>query len=53
MAHLETELLNAYVFKNLKQVRQQTQQWQYDYNQNRPHEALDNKTPRQVFEEFY
>ena len=50
---LRTELLNAYIFKNLKEVRQQTQQWQYDYNQNRPHEALNNKTPRQVLEEFY
>lgn len=50
---LRSELLNAYVFKNLRQVREQTQHWQQDYNQNRPHEALNNKTPKQVLEEFY
>ena len=50
---LRAELLNAYVFKNLREVRQQTKLWQHDYNQNRPHEALNNKTPRQVLEEFY
>ena len=50
---LRSELLNIYVFKNLRQVREQTQQWKHDYNQNRPHQALNNKTPKQVLEEFY
>ncbi len=34
------ELLNAYLFTNLRQVREQCQSWQYDYNHLRPHEAL-------------
>ena len=49
---LRAELLNAYVFKNLKQVRQQTESWLLDYNQNRPHKALGNRTPNQVLQEF-
>ena len=34
------ELLNAYLFNNLRQVREQCQLWQYDYNHLRPHQAL-------------
>ncbi len=34
------ELLNAYLFTSLRQVREQGQQWQYDYNHLRPQEAL-------------
>ena len=49
---LRTELLNAYVFKNLRQVREHTEVWVQDYNQNRPHESLGNRTPKQVYEEF-
>ncbi len=50
---LRSELLNAYVFKNIRQVRLLTENWKQDYNQNRPHQALGNKTPKQVYEEFY
>lgn len=50
---IRSELLNAYVFKNIRQVRLLTENWKYDYNHNRPHQALGNKTPKQVYEEFY
>ena len=42
---LRKEVLNAYVFFDLKEARQVIQDWMIDYNQNRPHQALDNKTP--------
>ena len=39
------ELLNAYLFTSLRQVREHCQSWQYDYNHLRPHEALNFLTP--------
>jgi len=42
------ELLNAWVFRSLNQVREKTQQWMHDYNFNRPHKALNYKTPMQM-----
>lgn len=42
---IRRELLNAYIFKTLKEVRVKTEEWRIDYNYNRPHEALNNKTP--------
>ena len=39
------ELLNQYLFTSLRQVREQCQQWQDDYNYLRPHEALKFLTP--------
>ena len=39
------ELLNAYLFTSLCQVREQCLSWQYDYNHLRPHEALNFLTP--------
>lgn len=44
---LRRDILNAYVFKTLTQVRETTQQWKYDYNNNRPHTSLKNKTPKE------
>lgn len=42
---LRRELLNAYVFRTLEEVRRQAQAWQHDYNHNRPHKALGYQTP--------
>jgi putative transposase len=42
---IRRELLNAYIFKTLPEVRIKTEEWRIDYNYNRPHEALNNKTP--------
>ncbi len=39
------ELLNARLFTDLNQVRDQTQQWIWGYNNIRPHESLGNKSP--------
>ena len=43
--NIRRELLNAYVFKNLYEVRAMAEQWRLDYNTRRPHAALNYKTP--------
>jgi len=42
---IRNELLNAYVFKTLDEVREKAEQWKYDYNHKRPHKSLGYKTP--------
>lgn len=42
-----TEVLSCYVFTNLQEVRSMTEEWLKRYNEDRPHEALGNLTPRQ------
>ena len=39
------DILNAYVFKSIKEVKMISEEWIKDYNYNRPHRALKNKTP--------
>ncbi len=39
------EVLNAHLFTDLDQVRDITQQWIWNYNNQRPHEALGNQSP--------
>lgn len=39
------ELLNAYVFRSLKEVRELADEFIHDYNTNRPHAALNYMTP--------
>lgn len=39
------DVLNAYVFKSLTEVREITEEWIKDYNFNRPHKSLKNKSP--------
>lgn len=39
------DVLNAYVFKSIKEVEEIISEWMYDYNYNRPHKSLKNKTP--------
>ncbi len=45
-------VLDAYMFRNLTEVRQITEKWRHDYNNARPHTALGNKTPSQVKSEY-
>jgi putative transposase len=45
---IREELLNAYVFKTLDEVRYKAEEWRYDYNNNRPHSSLGYKTPMQL-----
>jgi putative transposase len=40
-------ILDAYLFFDLDQVRQLTQEWMEEYNERRPHEALNNLTPEE------
>ena len=46
-------VLNQYIFESLDQVREQTHLWVEDYNNNRPHNALGNKSPIAYTKEFY
>lgn len=39
------EILDAYVFFELYEVRKLTEEWTHLYNHQRPHEGLNNKTP--------
>jgi putative transposase len=39
------ELLNAYVFRNIREVRILAEEWMIDYNQNCPHKALNYLSP--------
>jgi len=39
------EVLSVYVFSDLDEVRDESTRWQYDYNHDRPHLALDRQTP--------
>lgn len=38
-------VLNMYVFKTLEEVRERTESWMRDYNEELPHDALDDLTP--------
>jgi putative transposase len=41
------DVLDAYLFEDLQEVRHITEQWLEDYNTLRPHEALKGLAPRQ------
>ncbi len=45
---LRRELLNAYIFRTLSEVRDKAYDWMEDYNKNRPHKALNYKTPMEL-----
>ena len=38
-------VLDMYVFKTLEEVRERTESWMRDYNEELPHDALDDLTP--------
>ena len=40
-------VLDMFVFETLKEVREQTEKWLQEYNEERPHEALGHLTPRE------
>jgi putative transposase len=41
------EVLDMYIFKRLSEVRNTTENWIDEYNEQRPHESLGNLTPRE------
>lgn len=49
---LRRELLNAYLFTTLREVREMTRQWQDDYNNARPHKALGYLSPFQYYDQW-
>lgn len=50
---LRKELLNAYVYKTIQEVKMSTEEWLYDYNYNRPHKSLGYKTPMMLLHENF
>lgn len=42
-----TEILDAYLFSNLAEVRRLSEEWVEEYNNHRPHEALKDMTPKE------
>ena len=38
-------VLDAYIFRTIDEVRLQTEAWRHYYNNERPHESLNNMTP--------
>ena len=45
--NIRRELLNAYVFTSLDEVREKAEEWRMDYNCSRPHQALGFVPPAQ------
>lgn len=49
---IRRELLNAYVFRTLTEVREKAEEWRQDYNHHRPHQALNFRAPVELLEEI-
>ena len=45
---IRRELLNAYVFRTLDEVRDKAFEWQRDYNHHRPHKSLGYRAPMDI-----
>ena len=46
-------LLNAYLFHSLTEVRMMAEEWQLDYNTERPHKSLGYLSPVRYAEQYY
>ena len=47
--NIRRELLNAYVFRSLNEVRERAEEWRIDYNCSRPHQSLGYVPPAEFF----
>lgn len=47
------EFLNPNLFNKIEEVRQLANQWKIQYNQERPHQALNGLTPNMVLEHYF
>ncbi len=50
---LRRELLNAYLFDSLREVRIMCEEWRIYYNTQRPHKALNYLTPANYADQHY
>jgi len=50
---MRRELLNAYLFNSLAEVRYLSEEWRFDYNEERPHKSLGYKSPLKYVEQYY
>lgn len=48
---IRRELLNAYLFYNLAEVREMSEEWRIDYNSERPHKSLGYLSPLKYAEQ--
>jgi putative transposase len=44
------ELLDLYLFRTLREVRQMTEEWMVRYNNERPHDSLNDMTPAEFLQ---
>ena len=45
-------ILDAYIFRNMNDVRELTESWMMDYNENRPHYSLGDMSPNEYRREY-
>ena len=50
---IRKELLNAYLFRSLNEVREYCEKWRSDYNTERPHKSLGYLSPKVFVEQWY
>ena len=50
---MRRELLNAYMFNSLSEVRDLSEEWRKDYNEERPHKSLGYQAPIKYAERYY
>jgi putative transposase len=46
--NIRKELLNAYIFRTIDEMRDKAMEWKQDYNTQRPHAALNYRTPEEI-----
>ncbi len=50
---MRRELLNAYMFNSLAEVRCLSEEWREDYNEERPHKSLGYQSPLRYADQYY